>query len=256
MPGTGRLRNNSHKYKFQVALLFIIFSGTFLISGCGILLDNIIPDFQNEKKVEVEAIYQGYYFGEASITYNDLISIEFEGTISVNDISKQINSSGPIEFDRYIPTNSLETFYVTAKNNSTINVDLVATLTYYSTTSETNPTRESTSIVFHYLDSTSLDLLNFNNLKLIFGFSNPDYSPIFLALTENDFTEKKAESDGDYINDILYTIGTYKGVNITFSTIGLKEVISGMPHARFVLPLDWNGTIYSQTDNFPVELIK
>ncbi|MBO8139996.1 MAG: hypothetical protein H0Z22_05950, partial [Thermosipho sp. (in: Bacteria)] len=88
MPRTRWIRNNSYKYKLQIVLVLLIF---FVLSGCGLIINNMLENTEKTESIEFQIIYQGFYyqgydstriFGD-EFSFNDLISVRIDSTSNV-----------------------------------------------------------------------------------------------------------------------------------------------------------------------------
>jgi len=194
-------------------LVLLIF---FVLSGCGLIINNMLENTEKTESIEFQIIYQGFYyqgydstriFGD-EFSFNDLISVRIDSTSNVlyngehyyflnnenNDIPI-IYSRNENFFENDITPPGLN--IITKQSTLNLTLDLEVTITCEATNAEGD--LESTDLTFNTNENISTDTSNVSKLKLIIGL-DASGNLVYDLLKDNDFnyTIARDENDGIY----------------------------------------------------------
>jgi len=234
-------------------LVLLIF---FVLSGCGLIINNMLENTEKTESIEFQIIYQGFYyqgydstriFGD-EFSFNDLISVSINSTSNVlyngehyyflnnenNDIPI-IYSRNENFFENDITPPGLN--IITKQSTLNLTLDLEVTITCEATNAEGD--LESTDLTFNTNENISTDTSNVSKLKLIIGL-DASGKLVYDLLKDDDFnyTVVKDENEGIY-----YVVDQTSTSSVFYSTLLLNEGTSKIYYpsswGKFDVPLPY-----------------
>jgi len=197
-----------------VLVIFIF----FLLSGCGLIINDILEDTETTDIIEFQIIYQGFYYENNStkifgdeFKFNDLISVSINSTSNVLYNDKHYNFSSNdypnndfsliiYSRDENIFKNNITPPNLIITKQSTLNLilDLQVGIAYEATDTESGDVFTD-YLTFDIQDEISTDTSNVSELKLIIGL-DASGNLVYDLLKDNDFnyTIARDENDGIY----------------------------------------------------------
>lgn len=165
-----RICCNSYKYKFQIIVfLFLLIS---LLSSCGVVLDNVLPDFETQQNVEFNVYFQAFY----SPTLKDICKEKLGGEFDIDNLEKvsvdiEINGQSA-HFDDLLEGSNNITPQITIEKKKNASIIANSTVTYFLKKDEFI---EATEVTLEYFYSFSeLNLLDKEKVFLIFYLKDED----------------------------------------------------------------------------------
>jgi len=200
-----------------VLVIFIF----FLLSGCGLIINDILEGTETTDIIEFQIIYQGFYYENNStkifgdeFKFNDLISVSVNSTSNIiyNDNAYYFPNdiySRDVSFENDITPPGLN--IITKQSTLNLTLDLEVTITCEATNAEGD--LESTDLTLEISENISTDTSNVSKLKLIIGL-DASGNLVYDLLKDDDFnyTVVKDESEGIY-----YVVD--QSLNVFYSTL-------------------------------------
>ena len=237
-------------------LVLLIF---FVLSGCGLIINNMLENTEKTESIEFQIIYQGFYyqgydstriFGD-EFSFNDLISVSINSTSNVLYNDKHYNFSSNdypnndfsliiYSRDENIFKNNITPPNLIITKQSTLNLilDLQVGIAYEATDTESGDVFTD-YLTFDIQDEISTDTSNVSELKLIIGL-DASGKLVYDLLKDDDFnyTVVKDENEGIY-----YVVDQTSTSSVFYSTLLLNEGTSKIYYpsswGKFDVPLPY-----------------
>lgn len=212
-----------------------------MLSGCGLILNDLLENSETTKTIDFQIIYQGFYyefdgnriFGN-DFNFGDLISVSIEPTstltfkdktfyFSNNDESLIVYSRNDLFYKNIItPLNLI----IEEQASITLNLDLKVKLTYEATINEEKISTDLTLAFPNNFITISTNTADVSSLKLIIGLDSSG-NLVYDLLKNNNFYSVDASLD----EGIYYVTNQ----NIFYSTLSLGDSTSIIYY-----PNSWN----------------